>query len=501
MGGEASSAGRERGSGGEAGAVRASSYYYIHLIDHFLRTGRPDTARDWGADPLAAYLLSTMSDASVAALVLSDERCARIYRDTMQRFVSLSLEKARFRQSRSRGERGRLGMAASWSTEKRAEGWRVLLDALDERYGAAGFERCFYDHAFTRPDGPADDALWQTLMDDWQAHLDQRLTDETRRFVDERREAHDRLLRTNLTAAPRYADTHAVSAERFMQSWALLGGRWNALEFERLDAVVRQGARFPEMERIVRLMGRTAAPEGHRRIATERGAADALPHASGTDITGVGTGRSLSALLPSEWAQLMDRETEDIFFHKYVGERLQTFEHASRSLHAARSLRTRAARPVGPMVVCVDRSGSMQGAPQRLSLALAMRLAEFCYAHRRDCLLIAFAVDARPVDVLSDRTALLDFFRLRAEGDTDPRRMIALLLSSLSDDPRFVGADVLWVTDFRIPLAPSEQLTEMERLRREGTRFYGLQIGVAENRWTPHFDEILQISDVPMSVR
>ena len=56
------------------------------------------------------------------------------------------------------------------------------------------------------------------------------------------------------------------------------------------------------------------------------------------------------------------------------------------------------------------------------------------------------------------------------------------------------GADVLWVTDFRIPLPPKNDLYQMQEVRKRGTCFYGLQIGIAENRWLPYFDEMYQIS-------
>lgn len=72
--------------------------------------------------------------------------------------------------------------------------------------------------------------------------------------------------------------------------------------------------------------------------------------------------------------------------------------------------------------------------------------------------------------------------------------MIDLLTAETTRTPRYAGADVLWVSDFRIPQARQPQLAKMERLRDEGTRFYGLQIGIAENLWKKHFDEMIQIT-------
>ena len=38
----------------------------------------------------------------------------------------------------------------------------------------------------------------------------------------------------------------------------------------------------------------------------------------------------------------------------------------------------------------------------------------------------------------------------------------------------------------------------MERLQQDFTRFYGLHLGVAENLWASHFDELFKIEDEKM---
>ena len=76
--------------------------------------------------------------------------------------------------------------------------------------------------------------------------------------------------------------------------------------------------------------------------------------------------------------------------------------------------------------------------------------------------------------------------------------MMNTMFQLLKSNAQYAGADVLWVTDFRIPLPEREYFIEMERLQQDGTRFYGLQLGIAENRWSSHFDELFKIEDVKM---
>ena len=58
----------------------------------------------------------------------------------------------------------------------------------------------------------------------------------------------------------------------------------------------------------------------------------------------------------------------------------------------------------------------------------------------------------------------------------------------------YINSDVLWITDFRIPKTTESLLRQMANYRKEGTRFYGLQIGKAENSWEKYFDHIYKVS-------
>ena len=107
---------------------------------------------------------------------------------------------------------------------------------------------------------------------------------------------------------------------------------------------------------------------------------------------------------------------------------------------------------------------------------------------------------AVPIDVLRDRTELLRFFRERPAGSTDARAMLQATFSLLDNHPEHATSDVLWITDFRIPAVPDELLLQLARHRAGGTRFYGLQIGIAENTWRKHFDKIFSITDVKMPI-
>lgn len=480
----------------------AEPAFYLKILRNFVETGEePDTQLLYADDALTRYLAETMQNVQLKAMVLNDRIAARIFMDTMTQFISLNLQKAAYQRQRCSFDKQQIEAASKWSLIKRRDNWKALVQTIDDKYKEQGFDSLFYSHEFNYNNGYENDGLWQSMLNNWNDCIELQLSQRKTEFLKSRRTLQDMQLRNNLTSATHYIKEKGVSEERFCQAWALMGGRWNTFEYERLQQVVNLQQRYPVLNKITDRMGRTADPLGNLSVGYASGTTEQIEHASQTDITGISMGRDLSALLPLEWAQYTDADMEDVFLQKYITNRLQTFGYESRSVNTARNLHKKPARPLGPMVVCVDVSGSMMGEPSQVALSLMMRLCEMCERKARNCYLIAFAVAAQPINVLHDRTQLLHFFSRKASGNTDARHMMNTMIGLLKNEPNYAGADVLWITDFRIPLPEQFYFAEMERLHQNGTRFYGLQLGIAENHWTHKFDEMYKIEEVKMEVR
>lgn len=109
-----------------------------------------------------------------------------------------------------------------------------------------------------------------------------------------------------------------------------------------------------------------------------------------------------------------------------------------------------------------------------------------------------FSVSICPIDVRKERARLLDFFSTTSCGDTDATRMLKATFDLLQSKKEYMNADVLWITDFKIPL-PSPKLTDrILEYRKADTHFYGLQLGIAENEWIPFFDRVYR-ADYPVA--
>lgn len=303
------------------------------------------------------------------------------------------------------------------------------------------------------------------------------------------------LLDKYLDVVPVYLAEKGVSDDEFEQAWALMGGIWNNLEFERIRAIVKLQKDYPEVLEVAKVLGRIADDEGNEKVPLGGGNMMSVDHSAPSDIEGVTVGNDLSSMLPSEMAQMVDEDLNGLFVYKFATRNLQNFRYKSQIMNPLHKLQMHKARQKGPMVVCLDTSGSMAGVPERISHSLIVKLLQLALRQDRDFLLIAFSYMAKAFEVRKNRARLLDFFRKPANGDTDVSDMLNMCMETLMSKPEFMSADVCLVSDYKMPVAGDALMKRILDLRESGTRFYGLQIGESSfKEWPKYFDRIWNLN-------
>lgn len=314
-------------------------------------------------------------------------------------------------------------------------------------------------------------------------------------YINEFLPRQQELLDKYLTVVPEYVTQHAVSDDEFEQCWALMGGIWNVLEFERIRLIVGLQKQYPQVLEVAKVLGRIADEEGGERVPLGGGNTMKIEHSAPSDIEGVTIGNDLSSMLPCEMAQMVDDDLNGLFVYKFATRNLQNFRYKSAVMHHSHKLQLRRARQKGPMVVCLDTSGSMAGQPERISHALIVKLLQLALRQDRDFLLIAFSYMAKAFEVRQNRARLLDFFRKQASGDTDVTDMLEMCIDTLMSKLEYMSADVCLVSDYKMPVANDAMMKRVMDLRERGTRFYGLQIGETSfKEWPRYFDRIWQLN-------
>lgn len=303
------------------------------------------------------------------------------------------------------------------------------------------------------------------------------------------------LLDKYLDVVPAYLAEKGVSDDEFEQAWALMGGIWNNLEFERIRAIVKLQKDYPEVLEVAKVLGRIADDEGNEKVPLDGGNTMRVDHSAPSDIEGVTVGNDLSSMLPSEMAQMVDEDLNGLFVYKFATRNLQNFRYKSQIMNPSHKLQMHKARQKGPMVVCLDTSGSMAGVPERISHSLIVKLLQLALRQDRDFLLIAFSYMAKAFEVRKNRARLLDFFRKPSSGDTDVSDMLNMCIETLMSKPEFMSADVCLVSDYKMPVAGDALMKRILDLREAGTRFYGLQIGETSfKEWPKYFDRIWNLN-------
>lgn len=143
------------------------------------------------------------------------------------------------------------------------------------------------------------------------------------------------------------------------------------------------------------------------------------------------------------------------------------------------------------MIVCADTSACMFGPPQRILRSMLSLIEETAERLHCDCYLIDFSVSVKAIDLklrtkkqfyasigLKENEMMFDKGQIPFIGrGTDARGMMNATYEMLDNEgDGFMNADILWISDFLMPLPKPDMLAKMKDYRRTGTRFYGLCI-------------------------
>ncbi len=200
------------------------------------------------------------------------------------------------------------------------------------------------------------------------------------------------------------------------------------------------------------------------------------------EIVGVRLGNDLEHALPSELALMRDPETSVLFDLKYIESGLMCFDLQGMD-KVTESYETEIEQTVseedskGPMVICVDTSGSMQGAPETIAKAVTMLMVLKAKQDNRACYLINFSTGVEILNLSGGfaMESLISFLQKSFHGGTDVAPAISAGLTAMATD-EYKNADMLIISDFIMNGLPQDLLEKIASLREEGNKFNSLVI-------------------------
>jgi uncharacterized protein with von Willebrand factor type A (vWA) domain len=266
--------------------------------------------------------------------------------------------------------------------------------------------------------------------------------------------------------------------------WDLERHEWEELPIGGIADAASMLEEHPEIERLAEILGKSKSVTELQTVERVVRNVRLRPVGIGkSEVTGIHSGDDLTSLVASEVALLSQPETEDLFFVKLARHELLVLDYnRQRIVEDVRERKVSAAEEVpverGPAIVCVDTSGSMLGLPERVAKATVLALAKRLAVDRRPLHVIAFAGRTRSFSLDYEHTNLPELARFLAggfHGGTDLRRALDSALVTL-EDGTFRHADVLVISDFRVPKIADRFLGRINRQHRHGTLFHSLTV-------------------------
>lgn len=214
------------------------------------------------------------------------------------------------------------------------------------------------------------------------------------------------------------------------------------------------------------------------------------------EIIGVRLGKDLEYVLPSELALLSDKETEILFDLKFLESKLMCFElqgldYREDTTEIMVEQEISEDDKLGPIILCVDTSASMQGTPEHIAKAMALYLGSQAKSQKRSCFVINFStrIDTFEINEQSGMSDLIGFLRKSFHGGTDVAPALRYALKLLQQE-RYEKADVLLISDFVMGGLPQDVLDAIQTQREAKNKFNSLVIGNAfmSERLKTHFD-------------
>lgn len=299
-------------------------------------------------------------------------------------------------------------------------------------------------------DQGAGDQEWEDYVDDYESQIDKEL--DTQHVAYKALEA---------------ARGEIGDLDNIRKGIGLQDGEWAAMSpEERLEMAAR--LRTPEMKALAEIVGRM------KRFAMgiKANRINDVPE----EIYEVENGNDIRRIVPSEFALLATPESTHEFYRRYVDQELLQYK-----------LRGTEEVGKGPIIIAIDKSGSMNGDPFHWAMGVAESLRRFAAEQDRDYYAMFFGTndDRNRFEFPKGKGAfdkVLSFLSVEANGGTEFTGVLEEALNratnSFDGDARGKG-DIVFVTDGMANLSDSWIERFNQERGRIGCRMYSVYIGGA----------------------
>lgn len=274
--------------------------------------------------------------------------------------------------------------------------------------------------------------------------------------------------------------------------WDLSGGTWKNSGFELLKKYADVLENDKAVLELAAMLGRYRKSEKEfEEVEIEK--VIVRPkfkprHASKGEVVGIRESDDISSMLPIEAATLLNPATKPIFLKKFAEKKLTTYDFRNQFGDTAKiTIKEKQLQEKedgkGPIIICVDTSGSMHGTPEQVAKTICFALTKIALREKRKCYLISFSTEIQTTelsDLQNSLDKLIDFLGMSFNGGTDANPALEKSLEMLETND-YKKADVLIVSDFVMEALSKEVTEKIETAKANKTRFHSLTISDKAN--------------------
>lgn len=170
------------------------------------------------------------------------------------------------------------------------------------------------------------------------------------------------------------------------------------------------------------------------------------------EVDDVVLGSDITKVLMIDLSKIMHPILKKLFFKSYLENGLLIYKYS-----------TKEKKQRGPIIICIDNSGSMSGQPEIWSKTVGLAILEIARIQKRSCFIIHFDSQDKsylPVYEFKKNTSFnlplaLEMCSYFSCGGTDFQEPLELSQDKITQDGDFEKADIVFITDGEAPVSDS----------------------------------------------
>ncbi len=303
--------------------------------------------------------------------------------------------------------------------------------------------------------------------------------------------------------------------------WDLSKGLWQTIDFSILEYYAQLVEKESAIQDLAEILGRMhqAEDELEEELINETviKPIKMIDHAQKAELVGIHESNDINYLLPIELTNLDDPITELIFYQKFAEKKLLTYQFLGHNWGYEEEHRKKLAMVAkktkkGPIIICVDTSGSMHGTPEYIAKTLCFAILRIALLEQRPCYLISFSTSIQTLELTDfDKSLpkLIDFLTFSFHGGTDAIPALREAVRKIQDK-KYEKSDVLMISDFIMDKIDSNTENQILKCKENDTKFHSLVVAsvanpkaleIFDNNWIYHSGSYKELKPVLKNFR